>query len=112
MVLERQMEQEKMPRSAVKRFDRIVYSHQDVATALMEGSADAGISTASIASMFGLGFVPPYSSRYDLVILKSYLEEAPVQQLLSTLENRLVKSQLEILGGYDTRQTGEVVASI
>ena len=51
-------------------------------------------------------------ARYDLVILKPYLEEAPVQQLLSTLGHRRVLSQLRALGGYDTRQTGEVVATV
>ena len=37
--------------------------------------ADAGISTASITAAFRLGFIPLYSGRYDLVILKEYLEQ-------------------------------------
>jgi hypothetical protein len=40
------------------------------------------------------------------------LEEAPVQQLLSTLEHQLVQSQLEVLGGYDISKIGEAVANI
>ncbi|TWH54873.1 LOW QUALITY PROTEIN: XRE family transcriptional regulator of molybdate metabolism [Dulcicalothrix desertica PCC 7102] len=112
MILERQMELEQVPASAVQGFEHTVRSHQDVATAVISGIADAGISTASIAAMFGLGFVPLHSSRYDLVVLNSYLDEPPVQQLLGTLEHRFVKSQLEILGGYDTSSLGEVVASI
>ncbi len=112
MVLEQQMKQERVAPSALKGFNRIVYSHQDVASSVISGAADAGISTASVANMFGLGFVPIHSSRYDLVIIKEYLEEPPVQQLLSTLGHRFVKSQLEILGGYDTSSLGEVIASI
>lgn len=112
MVLERQMELEHVSPSSVKGFDRIVHNHQDVANSVISGTADAGISTASIANMFGLGFAPLHSSRYDLVIIKEYLEEVPVQQLLSTLGHRLVKSQLEILGGYDTSSLGEVVATV
>ncbi|MBN3943273.1 MAG: hypothetical protein HWQ40_26325 [Nostoc sp. NMS9] len=45
--------------------------------------ADAGISTASITSAFGLRFIPLYSAPYDLVILKEYLEQLPVQQFIS-----------------------------
>ncbi|MHC5594567.1 MAG: substrate-binding domain-containing protein, partial [Nostoc sp.] len=92
--------------------DNILKSHQDVAQAVVRGVADAGMSTASVASAFGLGFIPLHQSRYDLVILKEYLEEAPVQQLLSTLGHRMVHSQFEILGGYDISKIGEVVATV
>ncbi len=112
MLLERTLLLEKVPFHTVKGFDQIVKSHQDVAQAVVTGIADAGISTASVAATFGLGFIPLHRSRYDLVILKEYLEEAPVQQLLSTLGHRLVHSQLEVLGGYDTSKTGEVVATL
>lgn len=112
MLLEQTLQQEHVAFDAVKGFDRVVSNHQDVAQAIVSGIADVGISTASVASSFGLGFIPLHQSRYDLVILKEYLEEAPVQQLLGTLGHRLVHSQLEVLGGYDTSKTGDVVATI
>jgi len=112
LLLEQTLEKEQVPFNQVLGFDNILYSHQDVAQAVANGVADAGISTASVATAFGLGFIPLRQSRYDLVILKEYLEEAPVQQLLGTLGHRLVHSQLEILGGYDISKLGEVVATI
>lgn len=112
LLLERMLLKEQVPFHAVKGFDRIVKNHHDVAEAVATGIANAGISTASVAATYGLGFIPLHSSRYDLVILKEYLEEAPVQQLLSTLGHRLVHSQLEVLGGYDTSKTGDVVATV
>ncbi|MBW4629165.1 MAG: helix-turn-helix domain-containing protein [Brasilonema octagenarum HA4186-MV1] len=112
MLLERKLQEERVPLHTVKGFDRIVHNQQDVALSIISGIADAGISTASIAATFGLGFIPLHQSRYDLVILKEYLEEAPVQQFLSILGHRLVRSQLEVLGGYDISKIGEVVADI
>ncbi|MDF5737856.1 MULTISPECIES: substrate-binding domain-containing protein [unclassified Nostoc] len=112
MLLEQTLQKEQIPFDAVQGFDNILKSHQDVAQAVVGGVADAGISTASIATAFGLGFIPLHQSRYDLVILKEYLEEAPVQQLLSTLGHRMVHSQFEILGGYDISKIGEVVATV
>ncbi|MCC5640390.1 helix-turn-helix domain-containing protein [Nostoc sp. CHAB 5844] len=112
MLLERKLQEEQILFDAVKGFENIVTSHQDVAQAVALGLADAGISTASIAASFGLGFIPLHQSRYDLVILKEYLEEAPIQQLLSTLGHRMVHSQLEVLGGYDISKIGEVVATV
>jgi putative molybdopterin biosynthesis protein len=111
-VLERSLQEAGIDFPSVKGFDRIVYGHFEVAQAIIEGKATAGVSTESIAAAFGLGFIPLHCSRYDLVVLKPYLDEAPVQQLLSTLGHRRVLSQLEALGGYDTRQTGEVIATI
>ncbi|WP_375503838.1 substrate-binding domain-containing protein [uncultured Nostoc sp.] len=112
MLLEQTLQKEQIPFDAVQGFDNILKSHQDVAQAVVRGVADAGISTGSVATAFGLGFIPLHQSRYDLVILKEYLEEAPVQQLLSTLGHRMVHSQFEILGGYDISKIGEVVATV
>ncbi|QLE53477.1 helix-turn-helix domain-containing protein (plasmid) [Nostoc sp. C057] len=112
MLLEQTLQKEQIPFDAVQGFDNILKTHQDVAQAVVRGVADAGISTASVATAFGLGFIPLHQSRYDLVILKEYLEEAPVQQLLSTLGHRMVHSQFEILGGYDISKIGEVVATV
>ncbi|MEH1852886.1 MAG: substrate-binding domain-containing protein [Nostoc sp.] len=112
MLLEQTLQKEQIPFDTVQGFDNVLKSHQDVAQAVVRGVADAGMSTASVATAFGLGFIPLHQSRYDLVILKEYLEEAPVQQLLSTLGHRLVHSQFEILGGYDISKIGEVVATV
>ncbi|MEH2159994.1 MAG: substrate-binding domain-containing protein [Nostoc sp.] len=112
MLLERKLQEEGVPLHKVKGSDHIVHSHQDVALSVVSGIADAGISTASIAAAFGLGFIPLHRARYDLVIIKEYLEEEPVKQFLSILGHRLVQSQLEILGGYDISNIGEVVANI
>ncbi len=111
-LLERLLQESGVPFEAVNGFNQIVRSHLEVAQAVASRSADAGISTASMAAAFGLGFIPLHQSRYDLVVIKDYLEEPPVQQLLSTLEHRWIHSQLKVLGGYDTSQTGDIVATI
>ncbi|MBF2067288.1 MAG: helix-turn-helix domain-containing protein [Calothrix sp. C42_A2020_038] len=111
-VLERKLREEKITCEDIQGFDKIVNGHQEVALAVATGKADAGVSSASIATAFGLGFIPLYKSRYDLVVLKQSLEEPPVQQLLGTLGHRQVISQLQALGGYDTNLTGEVVAKV
>ncbi|WP_442940555.1 substrate-binding domain-containing protein [Nostoc sp.] len=112
MLLERKLQEEGVPLEAMNRFDHIVHNHQDVALSIVSGVANAGISTASIAATFGLGFIPLHSARYDLVILKEYLQEEPVQQFINILGHQLVRSQLQIFGGYDISKTGEVVANI
>jgi molybdate-binding protein/DNA-binding XRE family transcriptional regulator len=97
---------------AVPGYDHIVRGHLEVAATVAAGKADAGVSSASVAAAYGLDFVPLREARYDLAILKEYLEQEPVRQLLGTLDHRWVRSQLAVLGGYDTSRTGEVVAEV
>ncbi|MEN9216563.1 MAG: substrate-binding domain-containing protein [Gloeomargarita sp. HHBFW_bins_162] len=111
-VLERCLQTAGIDPEWVQGFNRIVYSHVEVAQAIATGQASTGVSTASVAQTFGLGFIPLHCARYDLVVRKSYLDEPPVQQLLSTLGHRRVLSQLRTLGGYDTTQTGDIVATV
>lgn len=93
----------------INGYDQIRYDHQGIAQAVAAGEADAGVSAAPVAAAWGLDFLSLQSVRYDLVIPKTYLTERPVQALLATLSNRWVRAQLEALGGFDTRQTGEIV---
>ncbi len=108
-LLERVLNQSGIPADQVRGFDRTLGGHLEVAQAVAEGTADAGVSTASVAAAYGLDFLPLHRGRYDIVVLREYMEEQPVRQLLATLSHRSVRAQLEALGSYDTSQTGEVV---
>lgn len=112
LLLERILAREGVDPQAVAGFERTLYSHVEVAQAIASGDADVGVSAASVAAAYGLGFVPLHQVRYDMVIPREQMEEEPVRQWLSSLNHRWVRSQLEALGGYDTSLTGEVVATV
>ncbi|MBP2016779.1 molybdate-binding protein/DNA-binding XRE family transcriptional regulator [Symbiobacterium terraclitae] len=111
-VLEHALRREGVPTAAVSGFDDVVTGHLEVAQAVASGRAHAGVSTAAVAAAYGLGFVPLLQVRYDIAIPKEYLDEAPVRQLLSMLNHRRFRAQLEALGGYDIRRTGDIVATV
>jgi molybdate-binding protein/DNA-binding XRE family transcriptional regulator len=112
MLLESALRADGVPFATVRGFDHLVFSHLEVARAVASGAADAGVSSACVAAAYGLGFLPLREVHYDLAIMKEYLEELPVRQLLATLENRWVRSQLRRLAGYDTGHTGEVMGEV
>ncbi len=92
----------------VKGYDRIVYSHFEVARAVAGHQADAGIGIRSAAQLFGLDFVPLQTARYDLVVPKRYLKSHPtLSNLFDTIVSRPFRNEIEALGGYDTRDTGK-----
>lgn len=101
-----------VPVSAVRGYERIVGEHTRVAQAVASGEADTGVTTSGVAALYGLGFVPLHRVRYDLAVRTDSLVQEPMRQLLETLEQRWVRSQLRLSGGYDTERTGEIVTEI
>lgn len=112
LVLEQALRKAGVALEAVSGFADIVTGHLEVAQAVAAGRAHAGVSTAAVAASYGLGFVPLQQVRYDVAIVKEHLDEPPVRQFLSLLNHRRFRSQLEALGGYDTSQTGDIVATV
>jgi len=110
LLLDTLLAAEKVPAAAVAGYARTVESHQEIALAVAAGQADVGVSTEAVALTYGLGFVPLRQVRYDLALLEEYTHQEPVRQLLSTLQHRWVRSQLSILGGYDTTTTGDITS--
>jgi molybdate-binding protein len=91
----------------VKGYDRVVSSHLDVARMVSEGRADAGIGVRFAAHYYGCDFIPIQDARYDLVVPKAYLASHPLlETFFDTIVTRQFRSEVEAIGGYDTKQTG------
>jgi molybdate-binding protein len=91
----------------VKGYERVALSHLAVARLIFEGQADAGIGVRFAAHYYGLDFIPIQDARYDLVVPKAYLASHPVlQTFFDTIVSRQFRSEVEAIGGYDTKQTG------
>jgi molybdate-binding protein/DNA-binding XRE family transcriptional regulator len=95
--------------SEVKGYDQIAYGHIPAAWHVYSGHADYCVATRAAARVFGLDFVPLISERFDLVIPKQHEELAVTQILLDTLNRAAFHRELEMLGGYDTSQTGKLL---
>jgi molybdate-binding protein len=70
------------------------------------GAADCCIATRAAARLFGLGFIPLISERYDLAIRRHHLDLPAIQVVLDTLNRASFRRELESIGGYDTRAAG------
>lgn len=91
----------------VKGYGQNAASHLDVAHCIAVGQADSGIGVRSAARLAGLDFIPLQEERYDLVIPTPYITSHPaLANFLDALVSRPFRTEIEALGGYDTRQTG------
>jgi excisionase family DNA binding protein len=93
----------------LKTMGRPLSSHTDVADAVRQGKADAGLAIEAVAREQGLDFLPLIWERYDLVVRRMEYFEPPLQRLLAFTRTDLFREHAKSLGGYDVANTGTVI---
>jgi putative molybdopterin biosynthesis protein len=109
-LLDQLMQTAKMDAQKVQGYNRIAHGHLAAAYCVVSREADVCLATRSAAQTFGLDFVPLHSERYDLVMRKRTAELPAVKAFLDVLQRATLRRKLEVLAGYDTSQTGTLVA--
>jgi molybdate-binding protein/DNA-binding XRE family transcriptional regulator len=109
-LLDQLMERAQMDAEKVQGYDRIAHGHLAAAYCVVSREADVCLATRSAAQTFGLDFVPLHSERYDLVMRKRTADLPAVKAFLDVLQRATLRRKLEVLAGYDTSQTGTLVA--
>jgi putative molybdopterin biosynthesis protein len=109
-LLDRLLENAGMDAQKVQGYDRIAYGHLAAAYCVVSREADVCLATRSAAQTFGLDFIPLHSERYDLVMRKRTMDLPAVKAFLDVLQRATLRRKLEVLAGYDTSETGTIVA--
>jgi len=87
-------------------YEREVYTHMAVASAVATHIADAGLGINAAAKALGLDFVPIAEERYDLAIPESSLSLPGVEVILEIMNSDSFRKRVQELGGYDTKDMG------
>jgi putative molybdopterin biosynthesis protein len=93
----------------IKTAGRPLSSHTDVADAIRQGRADAGLAIEVVAREQGLDFLPLLWERYDLVVRRMEYFEPPLQRLMAFTRTDLFREHAHLIGGYDVANTGAVI---
>jgi len=94
----------------VNGYEQEVNTHFEVAMAVVSGSADVGVGILSAAKMLNLTFIHLNNERYDLVIPRENLSAQPIVSLIEVIRSPEFKQSINQMGGYDTKDTGKVMA--
>ncbi|MDR9439744.1 MAG: helix-turn-helix transcriptional regulator [Halomonas sp.] len=81
----------------------------DLALAIRQGEADAGLGVEAAARRQGLAFVPLHEEAFDLALKRRSYFEPPIQRLLAFAREARFAERAEALGGYDVSELGRVV---
>jgi putative molybdopterin biosynthesis protein len=73
-------------------------SHNAVAVAVVQNRADWGLTIASVARQYDLGFIPVQDEHYDFAVPRARLDRAPVQKFRILLEDTAVRAALAARG--------------
>jgi molybdate-binding protein/DNA-binding transcriptional regulator YhcF (GntR family) len=98
-----------IPVASIAGYVREAATHAEIARAVAEGDADAGLGIEAAALEYGLGFVLLATEPYDLVIPVEAWQMAPVQTLAAWLGTEAAREAIAGLGGYEIAETGQVV---
>jgi molybdate-binding protein/DNA-binding XRE family transcriptional regulator len=109
-LLDRLLEKAGVDAHRVHGYDRVAYGHLAAAYCIVSRDADVCLATRSAAQTFGLDFIPLHSERYDLVMRKQTAALPAVTAFLDVLQRATLRRKLELLAGYDTSETGTLVA--
>ncbi len=112
VLLDFKLRELKLAPEQITGYDRAAFTHLAVAAAVASGAADAGLGILTAARALDLDFVPVAKERYDLVIPRIYYESPLLEPLLTLLQDASFKTEVEKLGGYDTRHMGQVMARL
>jgi putative molybdopterin biosynthesis protein len=109
-LLDQRLVEARVGTDRVPGYDRVAYGHLAAAYCVVSREADVCLATRSAAQTFGLDFIPLHGERYDLVMRKRTADLPAAQAFLDVLQRAALRRKLEVLAGYDTSETGALVA--
>ena len=110
VLLDYELDKNNIDADDIHGYDYEEYTHMAVAVAVLSGKADTGMGIMAAARALNLDFVPVTEERYDLIIPTEFLELPMIKQALTIIGSSAFKSSVEQMGGYSTRETGQIVS--
>lgn len=104
---DRRLQVEGIPTGSINGYTKYVSTHTECARQIQSGMADAALGLRAAAHHFGLGFVPLFHERYDIVY--SQEESGILAPLLDAIQTSAFRGGVEALTGYETKHTGEQI---
>lgn len=97
-----------IPAEKVNGYETVVKTHNEAASLIETGRADAAIGLQAAAHKHNLDFIPLFEERYDFVLPNE--QKKNLNPLLEYIQTADFRNILNSLTGYNTKHSGEQVA--
>jgi len=105
--LDRELRRRGIEPAHIRGYDREVRTHSEAASLIEAGEADSALGLQAAAGQHGLGFIPLFEERYDLVLPRE--NERALAPLLDYLQSAAFRTGLNSLMGYNPAHSGEQI---
>ncbi len=95
--------------ASIRGYNEEEYTHLGVAAAVAGGRADCGLGIAAAAQALGLGFIPLFRERYDLVMPAQHARSDLLAPLFQVMRRQDFRDSVLHLKGYDVSVMGTVI---
>jgi putative molybdopterin biosynthesis protein len=93
--------------TAIPGYETAYETHTGVAEAVARGDADTAVGVAAAADRLGLGFVPLFRERYDLVMPIEVYQREETVRLIERLHSTAFRHTVSRIPGYESGATGD-----
>ena len=97
LMLDKLLDEEGLPAQKIKGYQREEFTHSAIATAILAGTADAGMGLKSVAIEYGLNFIPLSDETYFLAMSPDLIKRSVVSELI-----RKIRLAAEDKAGYQS----------
>jgi len=112
VLLDYELSKNRITSDQVNGYTKEEYTHLAVAAAIKSRTVNVGLGIKSAAITMGLGFIPIVKERFDLVIPSDQIEIEPIKTMLEIIRSEQFKIEVNALGGYDTKESGDLVCKL
>lgn len=106
--LDAELRKKKIPVEKITGYENQVKTHSEAANLVIQNKVDVSLGLQAAAHQNGLGFIPLFEERYDLILPRE--QETNLSPLLEYIQTASFREMLDSLTGYDAHHSGELVA--
>lgn len=93
-------------------YDYEVNTHLDVAMAIKNKTATAGLGIMAAAKIADLDFIPISKEEYDFLVNPKLIEDYRISEFINLLKSESFKNSVSKLNGYTLNEPGKVISII
>lgn len=109
ILLDYWLKNEKLDCKNLKGYDYEVATHLDVAMAIKNGVAEAGLGIMEAAKIADLDFIPLAKEEYDFLINPEVKNSEKIKEFIEFLKSDFLKNKIDSLEGYSLNEPGKVI---
>ncbi|MBO8159286.1 molybdopterin biosynthesis protein [Thermosyntropha sp.] len=108
ILLDYLLKQQNINPELINGYNREEYTHLAVAAAVKGDTCDVGLGIYASAKIFNLDFIPIAQEDYELCLLPDLLSESQIDLILKVIKDQDFIQKINLLGGYDLKETGHI----